>query len=115
MLAYECKGLLIGEAASPETVTAIGDMARDTPGIKRINELRTMHLGPQDILLNISLDFTDDLNSAQVEEVISTLEQRIKSAHPDVKRVFIEAQNWRRHLESVAEKQSPGDEVPEGA
>ena len=102
VLAYECKGLLIGEAATPEIVQAIREMAGNALGISRINELRTMHLGPQDILLNISLDFTDDLSSAQVEEAISTLEQRIKSAHPDVKRIFIEAQNWRRHLESVA-------------
>ncbi len=109
VLAYECKGLLIGEAASPEVVEAIGEMARGTPGISRINELRTMHLGPQDILLNISLDFADALNSAQVEEAISTLEDRIKTAHPDVKRIFIEAQNWRRHLESVARDDTPND------
>ena len=102
VLAYECKGLLIGEAAGPEVVASIHDMAGATPGIGRVNELRTMHLGPQDILLNISLDFTDELSSAQVEETISTLEERIKSAHPDVKRIFIEAQNWRRHLQSVA-------------
>lgn len=109
VLAYECKGLLIGEAASPEIVEAIGEMAGASPGISRVNELRTMHLGPQDILLNISLDFADALSSAQVEEAISTLEERIKSAHPDVKRIFIEAQNWRRHLESVARDETPGD------
>ena len=102
LLAYECKSLLIGEAADPDVVSGIGELARSTPGISRINELRTMHLGPQDILLNISLDFSDDLDSSQVEEAISTLEQRIKAEHSDVKRVFIEAQSVRRHLESIA-------------
>ena len=102
LLAYECKSLLIGEAADPDVVSGIGELARSTPGISRINELRTMHLGPQDILLNISLDFADHLGSSQVEEAISTLEQRIKAEHPDVKRVFIEAQSVRRHLESIA-------------
>ena len=109
LLAYECKGLLIGEAADPGVVSGIDELARSTPGIGRINELRTMHLGPQDILLNVSLDFADHMSSAQVEEAISTLEQRIKEAHPDVKRVFIEAQSVRRHLESLAQ----GDPAPE--
>ncbi len=102
LLAYECKSLLIGEAADPDVVSGIGELARSTPGISRINELRTMHLGPQDILLNISLDFADHMSSAQVEEAISTLEQRIKAEHTDVKRIFIEAQSVRRHLESLA-------------
>ena len=109
LLAYECKSLLIGEAADPDVVSGIGKLASETPGIGRINELRTMHLGPQDILLNISLDFADHMSSAQVEEAISALELRIKEAHPDVKRVFIEAQSVRRHLESL----SYGDPAPE--
>ena len=113
LLAYECKGLLIGEAADPGVVSGIGELARSTPGIGRINELRTMHLGPQDILLNISLDFADHLNSSQVEEAISTLEQRIKAEHPDVKRIFIEAQSVRRHLESLTAGGGPeGSEAP---
>ena len=113
LLAYECKSLLIGEAADPGVVSGIGELARSTPGIGRINELRTMHLGPQDILLNISLDFADHMSSAQVEEAISTLEQRIKDAHPDVKRIFIEAQSVRRHLESLAAGGGPeGSEAP---
>ena len=113
LLAYECKSLLIGEAADPGVVSGIGELARSTPGIGRINELRTMHLGPQDILLNISLDFADHMSSAQVEEAISTLEQRIKGAHPDVKRIFIEAQSVRRHLESLAAGGGPeGSEAP---
>ena len=102
LLAYECKGLLIGEAADPVVVANIRQLAGATPGISQINELRTMHLGPQDILLNISLDFADRLNASQVEEAISTLEERIKAEHPDVKQVFIEAQSVRRHLESMA-------------
>ncbi len=102
LLAYECKGLLIGEAADADTVGGIADLARATPGISQINEIRTMHLGPYDILLNISVDFTDRMDSRQVEEAISKLELRIKADFPDVTRIFIEAQNVREHLLSVA-------------
>ena len=53
-----------------------------------------MHLGPEDILLNISLDFKDAMSSGNVEETISALEANIKGKFPEIKRVFIEAQSW---------------------
>ena len=56
LLAFESKGLLIGEAASHDTQSKLRDLVTATPGILAMNELLTMHLGPQDILLNVSLD-----------------------------------------------------------
>ena len=97
VLAYECKGLLIGEAASPEIREGVHKIIREQRGVKRVNELLTMHLGPQDILVNLSLDFDPRLDSDDVEALISSMEQRIKSGHPEVGRVFIEAQSWIGH------------------
>jgi hypothetical protein len=57
-----------------------------------VNELLTMHFGPHDILLNVSLDFSDRLSSAEVEKNVSALELQIKTRFPDIKRIFIEAQ-----------------------
>jgi cation diffusion facilitator family transporter len=99
LLAYESKGLLIGESAHPETVRAIRALLAGDERILRTNEVLTMHLGPTDVLLNLSLDFRDDLSSTDVERFISEMERRIKAAHPEVTRVFIEAQSWRAHLE----------------
>jgi len=99
-LAYESKGLLIGEAAEPKVITAIERILDDDPRILRINEILSMHLAPEDVLLNLSLDFADGLTSGQVKDAISEFEARIKTAHPAVKRVFIEAQSWRGHQES---------------
>ena len=56
-----------------------------------------MHMGPQDVLLNLSIDFTDDLTSDEVEAIISELECEIKKKFPEVKRVFIEAQSRAGH------------------
>jgi len=98
LLAFESKGLLIGESAHPETVRAIRDLLANDERILRTNEVLTMHLGPTDVLLNLSLDFRDDLSSADVERFISEMESRIKAKHPEVTRVFIEAQSWRGHL-----------------
>jgi cation diffusion facilitator family transporter len=97
-LARETKGLLIGEGAGSEVEEAIRTIVMDHAGIKAVNELQTLHFGPTEILLTISLDFEDDLGSVQVEALISDMEADIKAAHPDITRVFIEAQSIAGHF-----------------
>ncbi|MFQ5955381.1 MAG: cation diffusion facilitator family transporter [Kiloniellales bacterium] len=100
-LAYESKALLIGEAARPAVVAGIRKIIAEEPGILRLNELLTLHFGPEDVLLTLSVDFADRLSSAQVEAAISNLEGHIKSTYPEITRVFIEAQSWRAHKRAV--------------
>ena len=96
-LAYECKGLLTGEGANEEVISGINQIINESAGVLHVNEVLTLHLGPQDILLNISLDFEDSLSSGQVEEAILYLEFKIKKMLPEIRRVFIEAQGWGAH------------------
>lgn len=91
LLAYETKGLLIGECADSEIVRGIRKIARDMQGIKHVNEVLTMHMGPEFILTNLSADFADDISASDVEAGIARLDKAIKQAYPSVKRVFIEA------------------------
>ena len=93
-LAFECKGLLMGESASEAVLDGIKHIVEKESQVLHINEILTMHLGPQDVLLNLSLDFKDSLSSDRVEFTISKLEAGIKEKFPEIKRVFIEAQNW---------------------
>ena len=72
-------------------------MIAEQDGIIRVNELRTMHLGPEEVLLTVSVDFSGNLSADEVEQSISIMEQTIKARYPEVTRVFIEAQNWRAH------------------
>ncbi len=67
LLAYESKGLLIGEGASPRVVTGVEKLLSEQPGIVRINQILTLHFGPQDGLLTLSLDVADGLSAGQVE------------------------------------------------
>ncbi|HJN99477.1 MAG TPA: cation diffusion facilitator family transporter [Nitrospinaceae bacterium] len=92
-LAYECKGLLTGEGATKEIVSGINEIVASDTGVKSVNELLTLHFGPRDILLNISLDFEDGLSANQVEESTTRLESRIKQMFPEISRIFIEAQS----------------------
>ena len=97
LLAHESKGLLIGESASPALVAGISRIVGGETGVVRVNELLTMHLGPLDVLVNLSLDFADGMSSSEVEASISEIERQVKTTHPEVSRVFIEAQSWRAH------------------
>jgi cation diffusion facilitator family transporter len=99
-LARESKGLLIGESADSELVEAITTLVDQEPGIKVVNETLTMHLGPEDVLLNLSVDFEDGLSSEAVEATVTSLEARIKADFPVVRRIFIEVQSWRAHLDN---------------
>ncbi len=96
-LAYETKGLLIGEAATPEIQKIIYDIVAQRIGIKGVNELATMHMGPQNILVTVSVDFSDKLTSKDVESAIADMNRQIKNAVPEVRRVFIEAESMSAH------------------
>ncbi|MDH3387208.1 MAG: cation diffusion facilitator family transporter [Gammaproteobacteria bacterium] len=90
-LAHETKGLLIGESANKSVVRGIRDTLRGRPNIDHINEVLTMHMGPDFILANISVEFTDSIDSQQVEDDIAAINQAIKQKYPEIKRVFVEA------------------------
>ena len=90
------EGLLIGEAAKPEVLAKVRRIVGAEHGVDRINEILTMHMGPQDVLLNLSLDFRSSLSSDQVEAEVTRLERQIKAAFPEITRVFIEAQSRMR-------------------
>lgn len=91
-LAYETKGLLIGESANRQVVHDIRDLASANPRILHVNEVLTMHMGPDFILVNVSVDFADGVPSEDIELGIAALDREIKRRHPQVKRVFVEAE-----------------------
>jgi cation diffusion facilitator family transporter len=96
-LAYEAQSLLTGEAADPELRAALRAIVASEPGVVGTNEMLTMHFGPRDVLVTLSLEFADELSATAVEDAVSAIERRIRSAHPEVKRVFVEAQSFLAH------------------
>lgn len=94
-LAWECKGLLTGESARAEIVDGIRRLARQHPEVERVGEVLTMHMGPEDVLLTLSLDFEDRLSAGDVEATVERIERAVKRRFPEVRRVFIEASRAR--------------------
>ena len=94
-LARESQSLLTGEGVAPEVLAALRRMTLSARGVDRLNEIRSMHFGPRDVLVVISIDFHNDLSAGDVEATVSDLERQIKQTYPEVTRVFIEAQDNR--------------------
>ena len=111
-LAWECQSLLTGEGVSPAVQASIYAIAAAEPAVARPNEILTMHFGPQEVLVALSLDFVDSGTAADVERAVTRIERRIKAAHPEVKRVFIESQDRDAHRNSQAPLETlPDDET----
>ena len=94
-LAYETKGLLIGESANKEVIRGIRQIAIAYDNIQHINEILTMHVGPDFILLNLSVDFDNAASAGDIEKSIARLDSEIKQAFPRIKRIFVEAEARR--------------------
>jgi len=100
-LAYETKGLLIGESANLPVIKTIREILLSKKLIENVNEVLTMHMGPDFVLANLSLDFFDNIPSQEVEHIITEITLQIKQRYPVVKRVFIEIESWRDHTAGV--------------
>ncbi len=108
-LAYETKSLLIGEAADPELVQGIRAIVASSPAVTRVNEVLTMHMGPNFVLANLSVDFCDDGHTQELEHAVAALDARIKQEYPTVKRIFIEAESWRVPPVSASRRPTAAD------
>jgi cation diffusion facilitator family transporter len=97
LLAVETKDLLIGEAAAPECVAGVRRLAAAMPGVENVNEVLTLHMGPEYILVNVSLDFSDQCTVESIEDAVDRLDHAIKKDWPLVKKVFVEAESEEDH------------------
>jgi cation diffusion facilitator family transporter len=105
VLATEMRSLLIGESASPAQRDAIHAAIADGPEVERIIHVRTLHLGPEELLVGAKLDLT--ATSVDVlAAAIDTVEARIRAAVPIARVIYIEPDLYRT---------SGGTEMHEGS
>jgi divalent metal cation (Fe/Co/Zn/Cd) transporter len=75
----EMRSLLIGEAASQAEVAAIGAALIDGPAVRRLIHLRTLHLGPDELLVGAKVEFDPALSLAEAAEAIDEAERRVRA------------------------------------
>jgi cation diffusion facilitator family transporter len=89
ILVIETKSLLVGEAAAPEQVRAIC-AALLGPGIDQVIHLRTMHLGPDELLVGAKISMPPDLEFPEVAAAIDAAEERVRAAVPSARVIYLE-------------------------
>ena len=90
VLARETKPLLIGEAASDSDLEQIHSAIRSSPKVLSIIHLRTMHLGPDDLLLAAKVDFDHSLSVEELAQAIDQVEIAVRAAVPKTTMIYIE-------------------------
>ncbi|MEM7594518.1 MAG: cation diffusion facilitator family transporter [Cyanobacteria bacterium P01_A01_bin.83] len=101
LLATESKGLLIGEGADAETIASIKQITNDDPAVEKVIRVLTLHFGPQEILLNLEIEFVDELETEELAIAIERLEQSINSKHSEIENIFIEAKSISARRKSL--------------
>ena len=102
-------------SAGPELERTVHEAVLGNSEIISVNELRTLHLGPSDVLLTMSVDFADDVPSQRIEALVSRFEHRIRERFPIVRRVYIEVQSQSGHKRLADGEWSAKDEKEEVA
>jgi len=102
VLAQETKGLLMGEAADQPIVESIMHIAEGMEGVAHANGVITVHLGPEHIVVALSLEFADELRTPDIEVKVIELERRLRHLHPAVIAVFVKPQSSSGYKDAIA-------------
>ncbi len=89
LLAYESKGLLIGEAADQDLVENLRALAADMRGVVGVGYVLTVHSSPDQITVMMNVDFDNAITAGEVERVVCAIEQDAQRRWPQVRRLFV--------------------------
>ena len=91
-LARESKGLLIGEAADPAIEAAVRAAIDRRPEVTGVNEITTIHIGPRNIFVGLSVDFENRVPVGRIEEMIAEAEGELRARWPSIRAIYINPQ-----------------------
>jgi len=104
VLALETKSLLLGEAAGPEQRRLIEDALEAEPLVERVIHMRTLHLGPDELLVAAKIAVANQDTAGDVARAIDAAERRIRDAVPIARVIYLEPDIYSAQLAT-----QPGD------
>ena len=107
--AIECKALLVGEGLLPEKIDLICDVLHEHPQVTNFRRPLSLYFGPNEVLVNLDVNFADDMTSDEIEAAIDSLENEICDRIPAVNRIFIEAETMKVALKQSRPEWEPSD------
>ena len=94
ILGMETKSLLVGEGASDQDVAAIEKAVMSGDDVERIIHMKTLYLGPDELMVAAKLAFSGEHRLADVAVAIDDVERRIREAVPAARVIYIEPDVW---------------------
>jgi cation diffusion facilitator family transporter len=113
-LARESKGLLLGEPAAPDIQRKVLSIAQQDPAVQRANGITSVHIGPEEIVAGLSIEFEDHMTAPEIEACVERIEKRLKAEVPTVSNLFVKPQTtgtWERRRREIAaaSRELPGE------
>jgi cation diffusion facilitator family transporter len=105
----EMRSLLIGEAAGSRVVDTIHETLAGTDGVRRLIHLRTLHLGPDELLVAAKVELDPELSFRHVAETVDRAEARLRAAVPVELVIYIEPDVYRPAEESAPRGEAAAD------
>jgi len=106
-LAYESKGLLIGEGVDRETLRRLRSLVEKDGAVEHVSRLLTMYFGPHEVLLTLEVKFRDELSMVGVRNAIGRIQKSVQEDYPDITRIYFASesisQEQRRNDSSAAD------------
>jgi divalent metal cation (Fe/Co/Zn/Cd) transporter len=90
VLGIEMYSLLLGEAASPSQQEVIRQAILGTERVAQVVQLRTMHLGPDEVLVVGGLELDPELSADDAARVIDQAQARVREALPSARVIYLE-------------------------
>src|SRR5579863_8636415 len=88
-LAFESRSLLLGESASPAVIADVREIVARDPRVRAVRPPLTMQLGPQDILLNLEVEFREGISAEEHVAATHSIENEVRRRHPSIRQIFI--------------------------
>jgi len=90
VLGIETKSLLLGESASPEALRRLRTSLEETEGVERVIHMKTLHLGPEELLVAVKIGVARSESAAHVARTIDSAERAMRAVEPSATAIYVE-------------------------
>jgi cation diffusion facilitator family transporter len=96
-VARKTKELLIGQSVTPAQRQRMIELICSSPGVKELVHMRTMHLGPEEVLVGMKIAVDDNMRAKDTAQIVDVLEARLRAELPILKRIYVELGTPEEH------------------
>jgi len=106
-LARKTKELLIGQSVTAAQRKRMIEIIDSSPGVRRLLHMRTMHLGPEEVLVGMKVVFDEQLSARDLTQLVDVIEARLRAEMPILKRIYVEIGTPADPIEKLTASMEP--------